>query len=180
MRLFGPLPVALAWLSEADLRRLLPVCCPRECTKALDEAVHLHEQKGNVVAASGQRRRQLPRRRVAPRRTKRRGYMCPQGEDDVGSGVDVAVRDRLALRLVGEVARDGVQEAEADRPCAAMLVPRESALEWMPQNGDLSKTARATSASASNCSAGVSTTPASSARSRVGARYRTHRRGKRG
>jgi hypothetical protein len=32
---------------------------------------------------------------------------------------------------------DGVQEAEADWLGAAMLVPRESALEWMLQNGDL-------------------------------------------
>jgi hypothetical protein len=37
---------------------------------------------------------------------------------------------------------DGVQEAEADWLGATMLVPRESALEWMRQNGDLEDGAR--------------------------------------
>lgn len=37
---------------------------------------------------------------------------------------------------------DGVQEAEADWLGATMLVPRESALEWMSQNGDLEDGAR--------------------------------------
>ena len=37
---------------------------------------------------------------------------------------------------------DGVQEAEADWLGATMLVPRESALEWMAQNGDLEDGAR--------------------------------------
>jgi IrrE N-terminal-like domain len=37
---------------------------------------------------------------------------------------------------------DGVQEAEADWLGATMLVPRESALEWMLQNGDLEDGAR--------------------------------------
>jgi Zn-dependent peptidase ImmA (M78 family) len=37
---------------------------------------------------------------------------------------------------------DGVQEAEADWLGATMLVPRESALEWMHQNGDLEDGAR--------------------------------------
>jgi hypothetical protein len=37
---------------------------------------------------------------------------------------------------------DGVQEAEADWLGAALLVPRESALEWMRQNGDLDDGAR--------------------------------------
>jgi hypothetical protein len=37
---------------------------------------------------------------------------------------------------------DGVQEAEADWLGAAMLVPRQSALEWMLQNGDLEDGAR--------------------------------------
>jgi hypothetical protein len=35
-----------------------------------------------------------------------------------------------------------MQEAEADWLGAAMLVPRESALEWMVQNGDLEGGAR--------------------------------------
>lgn len=38
---------------------------------------------------------------------------------------------------------DGVQEAEADWLGAALLVPRESALEWMRQNGDVEEGARA-------------------------------------
>jgi hypothetical protein len=37
---------------------------------------------------------------------------------------------------------DGVQEAEADWLGATLLVPRESALEWMLQNGDLEDGAR--------------------------------------
>src|SRR5918999_4408892 len=37
---------------------------------------------------------------------------------------------------------DGVQEAEADWLGAAMLVPRESALEWMLQSGDVEDGAR--------------------------------------
>jgi IrrE N-terminal-like domain len=37
---------------------------------------------------------------------------------------------------------DGTQEAEADWLGATMLVPRESALEWMLQNGDLEDGAR--------------------------------------
>jgi IrrE N-terminal-like domain len=37
---------------------------------------------------------------------------------------------------------DGLQEAEADWLGAALLVPRESALEWMRQNGDLEDGAR--------------------------------------
>jgi Zn-dependent peptidase ImmA (M78 family) len=37
---------------------------------------------------------------------------------------------------------DGAQEAEADWLGATMLVPRESALEWMLQNGDLDDGAR--------------------------------------
>jgi Zn-dependent peptidase ImmA (M78 family) len=37
---------------------------------------------------------------------------------------------------------DGLQEAEADWLGATMLVPRESALEWMIQNGDLEEGAR--------------------------------------
>jgi Zn-dependent peptidase ImmA (M78 family) len=37
---------------------------------------------------------------------------------------------------------NGMQEAEADWLGAAMLVPRESALEWMVQNGDLEGGAR--------------------------------------
>jgi Zn-dependent peptidase ImmA (M78 family) len=37
---------------------------------------------------------------------------------------------------------NGVQEAEADWLGATMLVPRESALEWMRQNGDLEEGAR--------------------------------------
>lgn len=37
---------------------------------------------------------------------------------------------------------DGVQEAEADWLGAAMLVPRESALEWMRQNSDLEEGAQ--------------------------------------
>jgi hypothetical protein len=37
---------------------------------------------------------------------------------------------------------DGLQEAEADWLGATMLVPRESALEWMLQNGDLEEGAR--------------------------------------
>ncbi len=37
---------------------------------------------------------------------------------------------------------DGVQEAEADWLGATMLVPRESALEWMRQNADLEDGAR--------------------------------------
>jgi Zn-dependent peptidase ImmA (M78 family) len=37
---------------------------------------------------------------------------------------------------------DGVQEAEADWLGATLLVPRESALEWMRQSGDLEDGAR--------------------------------------
>jgi Zn-dependent peptidase ImmA (M78 family) len=37
---------------------------------------------------------------------------------------------------------NGAQEAEADWLGASMLVPRESALEWMLQNGDLDEGAR--------------------------------------
>jgi Zn-dependent peptidase ImmA (M78 family) len=37
---------------------------------------------------------------------------------------------------------DGAQEAEADWLGATMLVPRDSALEWMLQNGDLDEGAR--------------------------------------
>jgi hypothetical protein len=37
---------------------------------------------------------------------------------------------------------DGTQEAEADWLGATMLVPRDSALEWMLQNGDLEDGAR--------------------------------------
>jgi hypothetical protein len=37
---------------------------------------------------------------------------------------------------------DGLQEAEADWLGSTMLVPRESALEWMLQNGDLEEGAR--------------------------------------
>jgi hypothetical protein len=37
---------------------------------------------------------------------------------------------------------DGVQEAEADWLGATLLVPRESALEWMLRNGDLQDGAR--------------------------------------